>query len=441
MLFSFNLRRIALIVILLNLLLTLFTLLVFLSKGPKHQKTEAKDGKAIVIDASDDWTDTWGSGFSTEDKKHTVTDSSSEQVVEVWSKAAIGLYLWQHVLDARIGKNVANGMYLFGSKKFPDSGLKLRFRSGPTVTTDSMRKWLTSGSGTKNLLLVLNGRDEEKMESADEWMRELQLMVQTGMQLNVGLVMLGKEDCVNDWVHAYLGSRGGFVRFLFVTYDWQDVDGEEVMQWPLGVATYRNFPPPDQQSLQPLTTSRPFVCNFLGTVYPNSSRQSLASVLKSVNDKYSFLTPAPCLLFERQSWSPVETQDSLSRYLHALSLSDLTLSPSGRNPESYRLFEAMSLGSVPVLDSSPVPMARSSCDPQSFRLLKQHQAPVIFIRNWTQELPQIIDREINHMSRQEKIARRKNLIAWYSDFKLKMRDTLFDAINRKFFHKTTLTAD
>ena len=42
------------------------------------------------------------------------------------------------------------------------------------------------------------------------------------------------------------------------------------------------------------------------------------------------------------------------RYRRALQTSDFTLCPAGSNVESYRIYEAMSYGSVPILQRQPI---------------------------------------------------------------------------------------
>ena len=65
-------------------------------------------------------------------------EEEETHVIEIWSKAAIGYYLWQHILQGDIKRNIQNGMYVFGSKKI--SNLKFKFRSGPSLTIESLRR-------------------------------------------------------------------------------------------------------------------------------------------------------------------------------------------------------------------------------------------------------------------------------------------------------------
>ena len=54
---------------------------------------------------------------------------------------------------------------------------------------------------------------------------------------NVAVVLLGSEQCNNEWIYPYLVSKGGLVHMVFVVYDSMDIDDHNFYQWPLGVAT------------------------------------------------------------------------------------------------------------------------------------------------------------------------------------------------------------
>ena len=55
---------------------------------------------------------------------------------------------------------------------------------------------------------------------------------------NVGLVLIGDELCVNDWILPYLHQKNASSpKFVYLVYDCQCVDGETIHQFPLGVAT------------------------------------------------------------------------------------------------------------------------------------------------------------------------------------------------------------
>lgn len=135
-------------------------------------------------------------------------------------------------------------------------------------------------------------------------------------------------------------------------------------------------------------------------------------------------------------WQPQETQESLDKYIYALQNSDLTLNPVGMNAECYRIYEAMSYGSVPVIEDRSTSFScggwskfkGSSATSGVFRLLKKYQAPVIFINDW-RKLPELLQIE-SKMSRDKVIARRKEIVEWYRKFRRQMRDRLVNVVQR-----------
>ena len=86
----------------------------------------------------------------------------------------------------------------------------------------------------ENLLLVLNARAPDKVDFARAWLDNLDAFTRLR---NVGLMLIGSEQCQNSWVLQYMKSHGGPLQFLLVVYDTLLVDGREILQWPLGVAT------------------------------------------------------------------------------------------------------------------------------------------------------------------------------------------------------------
>jgi len=126
----------------------------------------------------------------------------------------------------------------------------------------------------------------------------------------------------------------------------------------------------------------------------------------------------------------------MSEYVKVVRGSDLTLNPAGKNVECYRVYEAMALGSVPVIEdvgvSASCGTAVSSDHHVMLRLLKQHEAPVIYVSDWRQ-LAHILQRE-QQMSTADVVARRLHVVQWYRKFRRKMRDEFLRVITQKFFH-------
>ena len=87
---------------------------------------------------------------------------------------------------------------------------------------------------TENVLLVLNGRESSKVEVARMWLDLLPSV--TGLR-NAAVLLLGNEQCRNDWIKSYVTHRGSKIRSVFIVYDSPLVDNIFFYQWPLGVAT------------------------------------------------------------------------------------------------------------------------------------------------------------------------------------------------------------
>ncbi|XP_062990013.1 ribitol-5-phosphate xylosyltransferase 1 [Elgaria multicarinata webbii] len=338
--------------------------------------------------------------------------------VQIWGKAAIGLYLWQHIFEGLLEPADVSAQWREGSIKAGKSYFS--FITGPAVVPGYF------SVEADNVVLVLNGR---KISYATQWLLYAQTLVQTHKLKHVAVVLLGSEQCRNEWIYPYLKNYGGFVELLFVIYDTPLVNEENIFQWPLGVATYRNFPVVEP-SWSMLHTPRLYHCNFLGTVYKNSTRETLMEVLKQSRlDK-------PCWISAREEWWPQETNESLQNYQDALLQSDLTLCPLGVNTECYRIYEACSFGSVPVVEDVMTP---GNCGNSSvysnapLQLLKTMGAPFIFIKNW-KELPAVLEKE-QSMSLQQKIQRRKVLMEWYRHFKSQMKQKFISTLENSFLPK------
>ncbi|XP_043349973.1 ribitol-5-phosphate xylosyltransferase 1 isoform X3 [Dermochelys coriacea] len=298
----------------------------------------------------------WGKAAIVDKRCHVCTKYSSSS-----SLFYVGLYLWQHILEGLLEPADVPAQWREGTIK--GGKTHFSFITGPAVVPGYF------SVEAENVVLVLNGREEAKITYATQWLNYAQTLIQTRQLRHVAIVLLGSEQCNNEWIHPYLRRHGGFVELLFVVYDCTWVNEEDIFQWPLGVAT----------------------------------------------------------------WQPQETNESFRIYQDALLQSDLTLCPVGVNTECYRIYEACSYGSVPVVEDVMTP---GKCGNSSIyhsaplQLLKTMGAPFIFIKNW-EELPAVLEKEKN-MSLQEKIQRRKKLIEWYRHFKAQMRDKFINILENSF---------
>ncbi|PNF28880.1 hypothetical protein B7P43_G03847 [Cryptotermes secundus] len=337
---------------------------------------------------------------------------TSPYTVEIWGKAALGLYLWKHVLGGKL-QNVQNGFIQQGYLTVND--VTFIYRSGPGIIQT------TVPSDVQYLILVLNGRSEEKIKSAKLWLDYLPLYPNLK---KMAVVLLGNEMCDNNWILPYVHSRGGRIDLVFLVYDSPLIDNVEFYQWPLGVAVYRGFPNVNPESVD-VTSPRSHVCNFLGTVYENSSREILSRIIKSIDFHDN------CIILERKRWLPLETEDSLKYYIDSLRKSDLTLCPVGKNTECYRIYEAMTLGSVPIIENLRTDGNCDTSDVAPLRLLKRYDAPVIYVKSWY-ELHELLKQEAE-LTLEEKVERRTNVVKWYNSFKRKLSNHFIKVIKHKFF--------
>lgn len=408
-----NLRRVTAAVLVVYLALTCYTAYVLLSKNCFFKSGDGGRRKSAPLTGSKDggeW-NPWGEELNRSNL------SRSAHTIEIWGKAAVGLYLWEHIFSGRLEPK-GDGAWSYGFKKV--ANLKFKFRTGPWIVPSTVPPLTT------HAVLVLNGREPAKVAAAKSWLDALGTLRHLR---GVAVVLLGSEECSgNAWLRPYLKSQGGRVLAAFIVYDTPMVDDVEVFQWPLGVATYRGFPRAQPGEPEWQQQQRPYPCNFVGTVYPGSSREELLRVLGDRG--------APCYLSTRNEWRPLETQSSLESYLLALKLSDVTLNPAGKNPECYRIYEALQFGSLPVVEDRTLAPGCAPADAAngSFRLLKRHHAPLVYVKNWTQEAMPLIERELA-MKPQERVERRRNLTAWYTAFKRAMRDRFVHVLTDKFFGK------
>ncbi|XP_068725802.1 ribitol-5-phosphate xylosyltransferase 1-like [Montipora capricornis] len=339
--------------------------------------------------------------------------SAKEPVVdvEIWGKAAIGLYLWEHILEGPLEERLG-GVWSFGQKQIQN--IRFTFRTGPGVVPGKVP------SETRNVILVINGREPKKIEFAKAWLDSLESF---SSLRHVAVVLLGNEQCENEWLNSYLETNGGPVQGAFVVYDIPYADSRMFYQWPLGVATYRKFPNVPIRSID-INQPRKYRCNFLGTVYPNSSRVQLKNVIKH------FKLDEVCFVKTREVWLPGESSKSTNDFHYALANSDLTLNPVGMNTECYRMYEACSYGSVPVIEDVVTPGKCRKDGMSPLHLLKKYKAPFIYIKDW-RELPRIIENE-KQLTHTEIVERRQRILFWYKFFKEALRDKFVDVIKKTF---------
>ena len=159
---------------------------------------------------------------------HPTSESLQKVInVEIWGKAAIGEYLWAHILEGK-SEVERDGYTRIGN--LITEGFNFTYRNGFPVNP------ATVPQDTKFAVLVINGMSEEKKKASLVWLEAIHSGKFKSLQKTI-VVILGDEQCRNEWLYPYMESRGGPISAAFVVFDSMIVDGQEFFQWPLGVAT------------------------------------------------------------------------------------------------------------------------------------------------------------------------------------------------------------
>lgn len=157
-------------------------------------------------------------------------------------------------------------------------------------------------------------------------------------------------------------------------------------------------------------TNRKYLFNFVGSL-TSTSRKVLAAELRS-NSKKTQVNKRG-FVHVVDEWSKVISHKNgyllPSEYRLVLMNSTFTLCPDGHNPESYRIYEALEAGSIPVLvmDQS---YEKHSCQ-NAFQPLLDAKAPFVFLDSWRalgKYLESVNDKQVFEMQ--------ANAMAWYSQW-------------------------
>lgn len=97
---------------------------------------------------------------------HITNAPSTPLNVEIWGKAAISIYLWEHILRGQLVEE-QGGFIKIGHLYTND--IHFTFRWGPGIIQS------TVPSDTEYLVLVLNGRAPNKISTAKQWLHYLDL--------------------------------------------------------------------------------------------------------------------------------------------------------------------------------------------------------------------------------------------------------------------------
>eukprot|EP00055_Hartaetosiga_balthica_P008490 m.31805 g.31805 ORF g.31805 m.31805 type:complete len:453 (+) comp6336_c0_seq1:74-1432(+) len=380
---------------------------IAVNNNDNDNKQNRENGKNILVNE-------WKSLLAKEEER------DSPISVEIWSKASIGEYFQESIMGSVIEPKLNGVWFRSESTCTSDHKFKFTYRGGQGVIPQKVPK------DTKHVVLILQARSDVQASEVRVW---LDLIPSLPNVENVGVVLLAEEGCENLWFKSYLENTQSFkIRFVFMVYGGKDwIDNKRVFQWPLGVATYRKFPQSISRfdALGPTTTGlrRKYLCNLQATIYEGSSREKLLSILRQSGlDKH-------CFINARTRWLAHETVQTAEEYKNILLQSDFTLSPIGQNTECYRHYEAIVAGSIPIVEDVIQP---ESCGTNPIQLLKDHNAPFIFIKSWD-DLPTILKHEMRRTPL-EMHERRRSLLDWYETFKLQMKNRFCNTLSVNFNH-------
>ncbi|CAD5124903.1 DgyrCDS13152 [Dimorphilus gyrociliatus] len=405
-----TLKRIGLIFLICYILITCYTGYQFVQKLLKSELGNQQKILDKLTEVDEDW-NPWGEEFEGADPNEDILKfdegdeedevKSNGKTVEIWSKSALGIYLWEHILNASLVTRY-RGIEKFGTTKI--NGITYRMRLG--LGMFQSRKDLDA----THLILVLNGSDAKKIRVSTVILNSLKLFNRLE---RVGVILLGNEKCENEWFEPFLKRNGGPIDVAWIVYDSELVDDKTVFQFPLGVSMHNYFKTSFKSTLD---IRRPFTCNLVGT-----DEDDIYNLLSS--KKECFVQPKIAERYESNSITR-------SAYIRALRTSDLTLCPAEKNLETFRIYEALSYGSIPILNIKPKE-EKSKCN-GSLRLLKRYNFPAIFVKDWNKDVERILHKE-KFLSSQDIVIRRINAFEWYLSFKRKIMQEFLGIIENTFF--------
>ena len=225
---------------------------------------------------------------------------------------------------------------------------------------------------------------------------------------------------------------------------------ESFVYWPLGPSVEHGFPSrlPEREREGVDLEERALLLNLMVSITQEKSTRMQAWMV--ARDLCSRLPPSRCYLHNNDfvykvvtaidgftSLSlhslPVFANPTETEYLPLLLNSTFTLCPSGKNPEQYRIWEALMAGSIPIIERPHFPSkpelnpaygATMRCtDSDVHRVLRKYHAPVLYLEDWRQ-LPQLISR----LSSSDIVKLRRELRLWFRELKRQLRREIVERV-------------
>lgn len=241
----------------------------------------------------------------------------------------------------------------------------------------------------------------------------------------VGFLTMSKESCNNPNPERFLDNAA--IKFGLIPYgDCALVDGKRFASLPLGPSFEHGFPlnahrlnPP-----RPLATGigRRFLLNLMvsWTIEKPTRVQAMMTALQVCGDLESVTraNTRRCVVEHNDMlFKVLQAVDKRmgtawrwylsaapAAYVSTLQQSVFTICPLGKNPEQYRIWEALSSGSIPIVEELPAqcqppgvfyhPAYPDSwrCVPEDVHgVLRRLHAPVLFVSDWRRDLPRLMN--------------------------------------------------
>jgi hypothetical protein len=242
----------------------------------------------------------------------------------------------------------------------------------------------------------------------------------------VGFLTLAKENCNNPNPELFLANAA--IKFGLLPYgDCALVDGKRFASLPLGPsfehgfplnAHHLNPPPPPAAGV-----GRKFLLNLMvsWTIEKPTRVQAMMAALQVCGDleRATRANSRRCVVEHNDMlFKVLQAVDQRlgtawrwylsaapAAYVSTLQQSVFTICPLGKNPEQYRIWEALSSGSIPIVEELPAqcqppgvffhPAYPDSwrCVPEDVHgVLRRLNAPVLFVSDWRRDLPGLMDR-------------------------------------------------
>ena len=334
-----------------------------------------------------------------------------ENVIDIFGKSSVAKYFWSHIFEGDL-KELTGSLVEEGEIEI--DSLLLKFKSGLDLKPDVLN------NSIRNVVLILNGDDK----TSRIWFDYLLGGIFPYLQ-NLALIIRGNPACENQFYkfHYEILQK---VKFIYTVYDIDLVDDRSIYHWPLGVDTYNDFPLISKQDIN-VARKRKYKCSFINSVDKNRSQHQLNQILR--------IHPEFRVQITSHKLKPIRAIANYSKmYRFILKQSDLTLCPREANPEVHCIYEALSCGSVPIIEDFT---RRGQCFKKGglhngsfFTLLKQSKAPVIFIKRWA-DLALVLQKE-SFLSPDMVVMRRKIVLDWYQTFREQQKENFLDSLRKHF---------